>query len=399
MSKDVRKGSKGPSTRSVRRNNRMLLDHHYLRCKLDPFSAIGGSKMPAGGIGKTIVIDHRLAVDVTASSGQFWAKVVPVLPCPIWFKSGATNGTLTINGAACETGSALGANPAARWRPGGMYSEYSAWAASSLSEITTLYGATQMRIVSQAWKIYYSGKFTDASGMVVASPSSFTIDNDDVSTKVEQFQITPLNGAVPTVIPSNNPALGTVLINTDFVGNNLVSGSLECRPEVGCTGLLKQGDISGKFKPMYSTPRLMHGPLLSSTDTSTTVINSLVDALPVSATNGNNTAYAAAIDDSYGATDILVTGTTNGNTFRIEVITCVEYSLPGTSSLNRLASDTKPLDVKTLAVANKVVADAPVMVPNNEQSSLFDKAVKFGTGLLKKGADFALSLGIAALAL
>lgn len=400
MSKDVTKPYRGPvRVTNQRRLNKLILDTHYLRCKLDPFNAMGGSKMPAGGIGKTIVVDHRMAIDVSATSGQFWAKVVPVLPCPLWLKSGSPSGALTINGVVCETTSTVGASTFSRWRPGGIFSEFSTWLANSNSEINTLYGATQMRIVSQAWKIYYSGTYVNASGMVVASPSSFTVDDDTVGSRIEKFTATSIDNSNTNVVATNNPALATALITTDFVGNNLVQGSMQCRPEVGCMGLLKQGDISGKFKPMYSTPRLMIGPLLSSTDVATTNINSLVDGFPIGVTNPFGPSYAAAIDTSYSSTDLLVTGTTNNNNFRIEVITCVEYVLPPTSTIGRLASDCKPLDISSLQVANAVIAEAPVMMPNSEESSLFDKAVKFGAGLLKKGADMALSIGLKALLL
>jgi len=334
----------------------------YASCSLDPFSTPGGVMIPDGSTGKRIVIDHRMYMDVTPANGSnsFTFKVLPIMPCPVIFKPlVSSTGSLNIGGIS-YTQATLGAMTDQAWIVPRIYPEYSPMLTNlpnSFATITPdppLYDCTKARFVSIAYRVYYTGPANNASGLITVSGSSIGVNRMGNAEAIRVWDAQ--TDSVSSVYPASELVTNRLAIGATSALNVLTSDTVMHRPEVGAYGHLKHLSPTHDFVPYYNNPLLL---VSSDADFESTS--------PVAYLCVNGGYFGGGInliDDGWSSQDVVITYPTTTNiSYRIEVISCVEYMINPTSSVARFAKDPPRANQSQLTKVNTALKNMPVASP------------------------------------
>lgn len=347
-----------------------LFDDAYACCRLDPFNVRGGAMLPDGSLGKRIVVDHRMYFDIVpTATTKFAMKVIPALPAPLIIKSLSTAAnSLTVNGVPCSN-SSFGATTDLNWFVPDIFPEYSI-ASTTLPQPTgqfvppvPLYSATKARIISQGWKIYYTGQALNAAGTITANNSPVAITDTSISTT---NSLLIYNGATDANVNGYTPNqilnldLKTIVQNVSTT--QLTNDSVTCRPEGGCVGLLRQSNPVHPFTDYNANPLVLtdENQLISGTNNITFL------GLTSSKFNGGLVIWDGAFDP----VDIIVTTSgATGISYRVEIVSCVEYLVDPTSSVIKFTADPPKPSHATLELVDQILQREPIMRPLHQEDA------------------------------
>jgi len=331
---------------------------HYYHCRIDPFSAPGGSSIPDASGGKKITYEHRQYYDVTVSaSGNVKIMLMPCISNPLWFKDtndSAASGSVFTDGLSTTLNSARATTTGGWVAP--PYSEYKNYVNNTPNEPAlpanqNPWGATHARIISQAVKFTYTGQAMAAAGIATVFPNASEISSTT----------------------SRNVGLSI----TDYAPNGLASGSVQAINTV----LTQAVDIDWTAKPIPGVGqyRVVDGFVVLNKKISgqhefTDIPNSLVvltesdstSALRASLASGGGSYVGVAMVDPHWMTPFIqITGMTAVTSFRLEALTCVEYLLNASSAFAPMAKDSPSISPNLLLSIDKKIADLPISGPPN----------------------------------
>lgn len=375
----------------------MQYDMAYIKCRTDPFNAKGGGMIPDGS-GKRVMVDHKLYYDFTATnSGDARILVAPFMPSPVFFKPGVNTAGMTLNGAAI-TQATLGNVLDAAWVPG-LYSEYSNWGGiPGTMGFTIPYDAVRARIVTQGYKIYYTGQASKAAGTITVQ--SAPMDFGD-PTMAQNYIVRCVNSTevVSYDTTANQNGFNMLPISAPLNDAGLTSDTYMTRPESGIVGMLKRQSATNNWCDIYANclavvPEKKIASALTPTSITQTFVGSNSGSL--------NTSFGgiAFADDSFEAHFVKVSGATDGTVglgFRVEVITCVEYQVPGTSSVSKFLKTPPRASPQSIAAADAVMNEAPIVRPLTETQSWWKSALRVIGGAAKAASTipnpYAMAIG------
>lgn len=334
---------------TVNRRIATILDMDYLRCRLDPLNHSGGNGLNDGSASKKVVFDCRTFGDFTvdAASQQFIIKIVPWMPYPALIKtgSGATPNGFTVNGTNYAAGDS---DMSARWIPL-CVTQNAGSVAPAFTPLIPFAGGTY-RLISMAWKLIYTGSAASCSGILTVKESPITVNSRGLNISTQTLQ--QYGGGVPVATYGvNSVPIATVTSTTAIA--TLTTDTHECRPEVGCTGVLRH------INNIYSSHAIKN-----------------VTELPVAYNNDGTTGApsfiaAPAATTSYGSicfydndyTPIEISGRSVSGSFRLELVQCFEV-VPAISSTAILVAKAPGKDNRlSQELADQYLARAPVSIP------------------------------------
>lgn len=347
-----------------------LFDDAYACCRLDPFNVRGGAMLPDGSLGKRIVVDHRMYFDVVpGASSKFAMKVIPALPAPLIFKPlSLSANSLTVNGVTISQTS-IGGNTDQNWFVPDIYPEYNIQMTNipgptgSYVPITPIYSSTKARIISQAWKIYYTGQALNAAGTITANNSPASIEDTTIAT-TNTYQIpSGINDTVwRTYTSTQASSLNIKTIVQNVSTTQLTNDSVTCRPEGGCVGLLRQSNPVHPFVPYNSNPLI----LVDEDFTLSQAVNNTFLGQTDLKFLGGLTLW----DETFDPVDIIVTTSgANGISYRVEIVSCVEYLVDPTSEVIKFTAEPPKANHATLELVNQVLQKEPIMRPLNQEDA------------------------------
>nr|QYF49962.1 MAG: hypothetical protein 2 [Heilongjiang sediment noda-like virus 3] len=288
----------------------------YLACRYSPFE--GHSQGVPDGNGRNLTLrDYYTAFDISCDESGFDAVIVPWVPMQALIRPGRPGSTMNINGnpytspASTDVWSANGSTTIAALgaRPDSMTGNGNNHIASG-------------RIVTVGYKLIYTGRASTCEGTIQAD--LFPQKLDLVETNAAAVKRWLWNGTQAT---TDWPANTVKVANMDFdvLSDALAPTTVVTRPEHGLTGVLSRRTSSknNTFKPFYElglVPIQDFGTP-SGTYTSFTAYPAIADD---AYHNNPRCPTVSLIDDDFNVVRIRVR-TGNAVTYRLEVLTCVQF--------------------------------------------------------------------------
>jgi len=368
---------KTPSAKTM-----MSYDMAYIKCRTDPFNATGGGMIPDGS-GKRVMVDHKLYYDfTTTNTGEARLLVAPFMPSPVFFKPGVTTAGMTLNGGAILQAT-TGASLDTAWIPG-IYSEFTGWNQTPGLGFVIPYGALKARIVTQAYKIYYTGQASKAAGTITVQSAPLEMG---VPTIAQNYIVSALNGndLVSYTTVANENAFPILPIMASLTDTGIAPDTYITRPESGVVGLLKRQSAVNTWSDIY--------PNCLAVIAASKIQKSLIATSNITTFVGtNNTSLSTSFggiafaDESFEAQYIKISGATDGTVglgFRVEVITCVEYQVPGSSVVSKFLKTPPKASPQSIAVADSVMNAAPIARSLTETQAWWMTALRVVGGAAK----------------
>jgi hypothetical protein len=316
------------------------------------------------------------------------------LPCvPIFAlvkANGSAAGTaLTINGNALVTGVAPSQTSFDRyWYPAIVANEWLTFyntdargpSANNPAFINTPFGSSRSRIVSQAFRLYYTGSANNCSGLVTIMSDKMEFDEGSVTLNSQ----TILSPTAQTGT-SNNILVGTVNTTTINVGtspNILPDEAVMARSEVGANVLIPHASDSYRWVPTHPYNLVLQ--------------NSTALGAAYILSTGNQVTGVSSIDTDWDSALISITGAASGTTYRLECITCVEYEVMPSSPMYAMAKPQNTTSPSAIAAAAAVSKIRPLSIPlAKSESSFVNKALKIASSMAPAVGAFFGPAGIA----
>lgn len=360
----------------------MNYDMAYIKCRTDPFNATGGGMIPDGS-GKRVMVDHKLYFDfTTTNSGEARLLIAPFMPSPVLFKPGVTTAGMTLNGSPI-TQATTGATLDTAWVPGN-YAEYTGWAQLPGLGFIIPYGALKARIVTQGYKIYYTGQASKAAGTITVQSAPIEIGTPLMA---QNYTVSALNGtdAVSYTTVANDNAFPILPITASLTDTGITPDTYITRPESGIVGLLKRQNPVNSWSDIYSN---CFAPMAASKIQKSLIATSNITTFIGSNAGSLSTSFGAVAfaDDSFEAQYVKISGATDGTIglgFRIEVITCVEYQVPGSSVVSKFLKTPPRASPQSIAVADSVMNASPIARPLTDTQAWWNTALRVAGGAAK----------------
>lgn len=373
------------SIKKVKNSQELVKSFHdlaYIHCKLNPWNSQGGGMIPDGS-GKRILVDHKAYVDFTTSAnGQMAVMVAPTLPSPIFFKSGDVT-AFSVNGQSI-TQATIGTDYTQGWVPSPYYSEFTTNSTPGFFN-GPIFNASRARIVTQAYKLTFVGTAQSASGTLTAQ--TFPLDISDVKPHGNYITRALLpSGSTATDYAAGVQGVSEMELSVQIPSQTAAGTDTVCvRPEAGLVGILKKQSPINEWRDLYEVPLLLiAGGKISNGTVATSIIptfNSSVDG-----TSGGGIQF---IDDNYAAQIISMRNTQAGSPYRIEVITCVEYTVPTGSMVEKFSRSAPESKPQSIALVDSVLAKTPIAASSNKERDWLTLAMK----VINKGATAAVMSG------
>jgi len=337
-----------------RRNPRLKRDP-YVICRLNPFASKGSLGIPDGNQVRKLVVDHRLTTTITfGSSGSVGLMIAPSLPAYVYVFT--YDGSTQINGTGTPYGyggTVIHSVPCAEWatQPISYYNT-----AGNYDNVGLLYSANRARIVSGAWQIMYLGTSLTDSGVVRVNTGALSVDDPipNQANFVVPCYTNPGNTTYAisqVLVRPVNTALGT----TTFTASANTYDTSIVRLSKGCHGLLKHAGKDYEYKEVLADACYL----------STYAQNnqSLVTTRTLSPTTVAEGGVTQFFDNDWDTTFITITGGTNGQSFMLDTVLCVEYAPAPNSNVFALAKGGAPLNNGSLKAAEIAAGQQPVASP------------------------------------
>jgi len=334
----------------------------FIHCRLDPFSSTGSLGIPDTSNVRRIVVDHKGYCDLTlGASGTMWLRTLPTPNMPL-IVQGATGDTIRVDGLPIiQVGTA--SDQRFGWVPGIINSEWSSWnlggpgnvAGAQPTVLPTPFASSKFRIVTQGFRIWYTGAASACSGVLTVTADSLAIDEDaehlDFASGFENYD----TSGTRTLI--NQPA-GTQnyrAVRLSATGTGDLPSTQMARPDAGALCLIKHISPTYEWVPINGVPQMFYAANFTSGGNPISLVGTR-------ATKGYGT--FPGIDAGWESVFLSITGAQAGATYRVECITCVEYEPQQDSAVARfskLPAQTNDAVVKAVdAVAKTIPSYLPV---------------------------------------
>lgn len=298
----------------------------YAMCRMNPFSSKGSLLgTPLGNV-RRIVSDHRQLITFkVGSSGGFNIAIVPTLPYPVWIQTPTVDTTFSI------TCNGLTVSPSFH---SGDYKTYYSYILNEYSNlVVTLNNSSQQydtaqpylsfsraRFVSSAWNLTYTGSTVENSGVLTVNRSAITafppIPN------VGSFTVRNSMSGTDKTFNTNQVMIRPINFAPNFQAGNDTTRTM--RLSEGANG--RMAFIGREHEWSNFTDSLTFLTANDEEDISLLLHNEQGTESVMS-----HWPHVAFIDDEWGVTTLSVSGATEGTTFILDTIFCVE-GVPNTNS-------------------------------------------------------------------
>lgn len=361
-----------PRNTTMRKRNGIMGDP-YAVCRLTPFKSKGiGNGIPDGSDARKILIDHRMTNTFTfGSSGTFDILITPSIPSAVWFRANPGDTTFTVNGATYGFNTGDRAYGTAiclpEWRGlkvnlGNQIGYF--------DDAAALYGANKCRIVTVGWSLSYIGTDYQNSGVMLIQ--TFGLGAGDLQPNMDTFTVK--NSQADSQKVWNQGQIQMRMLGSDPF-QDLSTRSLETKTiplRKGANGVLKHS--ANDYEWCEVSPNLV---FLTSPETEKQSCLKLVENGTPESVVGH-WPHVAAYDNDWGATVIKITGGSQGASFMLDTIHCVEY-IPAMNS-------------ESYSLAKGSSADKPGLI--KEVSDTAKKMPVSFVGAAAEGLKTAASLGL-----
>lgn len=298
----------------------------YLACRYSPFDG-HTSGIPDGNGRNTTLRDYYSAFDIVCDSSGFDAIITPWIPIQTLITPGAPGNTVTVNNVAFK-------RPANITFPQttGVFPVYSAHCSNTMSALggrpdsndgNSNNHIASGRIVTVGYKLIYTGKASTCEGTIISD--LFSLKQDMTETNNGNV-IRYLFDGTQAGTPWTSNTVKVTSLDMDVNSTNLAPTTVVTRPEHGLNGVLSRRTSAknSTFKPYNELG------LIPVYDNGIPGSQAAFIALP-SLTNlqdqfqGNpNCASITLVDDDFNVARIRVR-TAEANSYRLEVLTCVQF--------------------------------------------------------------------------
>jgi len=344
------------------------IDMPYIHCRLNPWGGSGAIGIPDQSDVNRILVDHRYNTTfVVGSSGQFDITILPVFPYSIYVQIPGTDTGALMNTVplAQNRGNALVAytTPIPEWSNIAITVNGTA---GVVDHFVPLFGAVRARLVTMAFRVIYTGSSVSNSGYIVVNRDNWS------------FGPPAPNGIAFSILPSNSGSnyvygVGQVMIRPlNYVPSFSIvkKDGYQGRLDQGCYALLKHAS------PIYEWQEVTDNVTYLTTSSQNNYAYGMSLGSTPQPNNMGTTAPLCFGDPAWSAASIAITGATPGQTFLVEIISCVEYEVDSSSQLAQLGTQPKvnlrSLDIAAQQARKQTAAASP-------DKSTFTKLVNAAT--------------------
>nr|WRQ64998.1 hypothetical protein [Tolivirales sp.] len=328
-------------------SNDPLFASHYLNCRYAPFNrAARRTGIPDGRGVNVVVRDYKTSYDIVTGGFGTEIRIAPMFPFPVRFAVG-TSGGGNVNTIAIGNEFATPASVPATSQP---YIGCTLPTAMS-TLLPTIPGGQadstniiSARIVTIGYRLYYTGKAADAFGVVLVDNLPFKVDGEGLNNNAfTQWGVGSPGASGKNQTVGNNACPILVVDNTPFGVNqsNAPVTQVTLRPESGVEGVLKyqSNPDAHEFKPWYDQGAAVVCSASSDTNLYTPIYAS---TQAVTIPSQDRIFGAFCVDDALQEVNIRITGATQS--FRLEVVVCIEQELATSSNMIDMAKPSPTLD-------------------------------------------------------
>jgi len=215
----------------------------------------------------------------------------------------------------------------------------------------TTYSASKARIISQAWRITYTGPAAQCSGITTVTPCPLQLDPEEPIPK-NLGRILYQNMAGVAAASVTDCVTSPVLVQQhSYILPAANKESKQMRPETTPTGLVRRNasSLDWNFRDIGAQSIILTQPIGSSgTITGSNLNNFFAAAFGQPLPGGSTVCIGSVdfIDNQWDCTHVQLTGVTGS--FRFETITCFEFISSINSALYELSTPSPPLNAKAL---------------------------------------------------
>jgi len=339
----------------------------YIQCRLQPFQASNGIGIPDDTDAKRLVVDHRQITSFKmGNTGQINIVVAPTLPQIIWFQTPTnTDTTYLVNGnhPTHHNGDPNLYHPICCTQYENMLLTRND-TAGQYNKFPTYLQAARARIVTIAYRIIYTGSTMNNSGSLMINKLGLSLQPPVGNAAT--FSI--LNGHGDTDLNYNN---NQVLINRTNISrtfDTIVSETVRVPLRQGVQGLLKHA--SGDYRWCDVTDNENY--ITAGAFDHLSLLTQGPDRGPDYISQWPSVQFA---DDQWSPAAISVRGATEGQTFDLETVFCIEYIPNLESESSSLAKQPPKISMKSVEVGASYSRDLPLA----GAASIFTSAVKAAT--------------------
>lgn len=344
----------------------------YLHCRMDPFTASGGTAIPDGSNANFMVSDARSADTISLAAGtkDFVIQTFPMLPYMAAITSTSTTAgpALTVNGgpvwgSSSYDPSALSSASSLRYYPLSKVPAYlqgGQFVAPQL-KYNDPYTSSSARLVSVGYRLTYTGPVTTCAGSITVTPNSTSLNLNAYNTSVAASTTTPgqvsigarnITSASITYAP-----IGTPIATADLriSSTALTRESCVFRPEQSIVILPRHRTRDYKLKSTAVTPYVIGFSDIGSSSSTAEFISLFTASTPTT----SDYAVMWADDDWEGVT-IVASGLNADASFRWDTVACFEYVPLINSVFAEMTIKSSPNDAKAMEAVNKHISSRPV---------------------------------------
>lgn len=352
---------------SLSNNRGVMRMSPYTHCRVSPFTATGQAYIPDGSAVRRVTKDVRVFYDVTiGSSGGFIMMAIPELPRGVVFKDLVASPTtgVTVSGVSLS-GTRQGPGQDGSWfgptLPG--------WATflnttPANEAIQNPWGASKVRIITQAYRIMYTGASLNCAGTITVSENEASVTkapspNVGVITQYQANSTADTNTWAAGTAPHRSVDI--------YTSTSVLNSTSTILP-------MAQGAY---FILSRSTPQPIWcdvAPFLL-VQQKTTAMMAYIPSTTF--------AHSCVYDDSFTPKMVVVSGMVAGTTVRVEMKLCLEFEPNLTSVYSDLAAVPQGENTNIISATEKAIGKLPTAGPLTWSETIKDsihtvmRAVKY----------------------
>lgn len=228
--------------------------------------------------------------------------------------------------------------------------------------------ANKYRYTTLGYKIMYTGKALNASGVITASEYSVACNGPQIA-EFTQVCIRP-DGNTDSIAPGSsenqfltyNPPYYDVLDNS----------SVTVPTAAGLVGILKHSKNVYEFKPWNALPStIIPVADIVGAGSSTSLATSIRG---VNGGGGGYTDSGILMYDADWTGQVIRVQLPAGETIRIEAVACIEYEVQPGSIMAKMSKLPPVSDPNAISVANTVLTRSPIAAPSTQADTWLRKA-------------------------
>lgn len=319
----------------------------YLTCRYAPFSTESGKVSVPDGLGSNITTrDYLGTYDiVTPSTGSLDINILPFIPMQISTFPSAAGQNYSVNGKVCTR--------ATNTAPVTFGPDTMAIFRHSDTPSTNDY-ISSGRIVTVGFRLYYIGPASNCQGLIQGDTFPISADTEPMMNSTSILKsFNPAGVAFPDTTTFKYVSID---MPKDTITTNKYT--VVTRPEAGLTGILKRKvrAEAHTFKSYHET-----GLYLLTDEYSTTVEKSGTVYAGFTGDSADSWSLITLYDTDFDVTRLKLIG--NNLSFRLEVITCIQFCHHPNFTLLALTSKPGESNDKILEEDDKMNAKLTAAVP------------------------------------